>query len=393
MALRFDKAGRLGKVTRTPQGGINVRAGLTRSGVLVYTTPDGSKRREWRPEEEVFSEASMASLAGAPVTLGHPPLDKYPGGFVNPENFRDLARGYGGKAERADSLLETDLALQERELINVVESRKATQVSCGYRCRLDHTPGVTPQGEAYDAVQRDIVYNHIAIVEKGRAGAEASLRLDASDDELPDQGDPRKGEQMETIRIDGVDYPMTSEAERKAASLAMQRYDAKVAASAAETQKKLDAQTARADAAEATNAETQKKLDSASDTSRFDAAVKARVALLAFASKSLGTTIKRDNAEIAIEAASETEIQSAIIAKAFPALSLEGKSAEYISALYEGAKSLVTKQDAADTSGVRSIRDALNTQIKQDAATEDDGRTKMIKENREAYKKPGVLTK
>jgi hypothetical protein len=34
------------------------------------------------------------------------------------------------------------------------------------------TPGVSPQGEKYDGVMRDIVGNHVALVKEGRAGAD-----------------------------------------------------------------------------------------------------------------------------------------------------------------------------------------------------------------------------
>jgi hypothetical protein len=43
---------------------------------------------------------------------------------------------------------------------------------------LEDTAGISPDGEAYDAIQRNIVANHIAIVDRGRAGAGARVRMD-----------------------------------------------------------------------------------------------------------------------------------------------------------------------------------------------------------------------
>ncbi len=34
------------------------------------------------------------------------------------------------------------------------------------------TPGVTPNGEPYDGIMRDIIGNHVALVERGRAGSD-----------------------------------------------------------------------------------------------------------------------------------------------------------------------------------------------------------------------------
>ncbi|SCU95521.1 conserved hypothetical protein [Cupriavidus necator] len=52
-------------------------------------------------------------------------------------------------------------------------------LSCGYTLTLDETPGEC-NGRRYDAVQRNIRYNHLALVRAGRAG-NARLNLDAAD--------------------------------------------------------------------------------------------------------------------------------------------------------------------------------------------------------------------
>jgi hypothetical protein len=61
------------------------------------------------------------------------------------------------------------------------------QVSCGYECDLVEEPGVAPDGQRFDAYQTNIVYNHVAIVDVGRAGT-ARVRMDGAsvrvDDDL-----------------------------------------------------------------------------------------------------------------------------------------------------------------------------------------------------------------
>ena len=78
------------------------------------------------------------------------------------------------------------------------------ELSCGYNLRLDETPGVW-EGQPYDAIQRDIEINHLALVDKARAGEQARLNIDG-------QGhDCMKGEKLNmentTKRTDGAPTP------------------------------------------------------------------------------------------------------------------------------------------------------------------------------------------
>lgn len=66
--------------------------------------------------------------------------------------------------------LRSSIAVWTDEAIKLIESKQQAELSCSYRYRADMTPGVTPEGVAYDGVMRDIMGNHVALVEKGRAG-------------------------------------------------------------------------------------------------------------------------------------------------------------------------------------------------------------------------------
>src|SRR6185312_8390435 len=69
--FRVDYAAALPTVDRRDDGTLRVAANLTRTGVLQYAKPDGSPWREYRPPQEVFSAASLASYGGRPLTIGH----------------------------------------------------------------------------------------------------------------------------------------------------------------------------------------------------------------------------------------------------------------------------------------------------------------------------------
>lgn len=54
--------------------------------------------------------------------------------------------------------------------INLIESKAQAQLSCSYRYTPIMDPGVTPEGVAYDGRMCNIIGNHVALVEEGRAG-------------------------------------------------------------------------------------------------------------------------------------------------------------------------------------------------------------------------------
>lgn len=390
--FRFD-AGPMGSVTRTPQGGISAPAHLTRSGVFVYVDDvTGKTVREYRPPEEVFHADSLATLRDAPVTDQHPNPKVYPE-MVTAQNFRTLSRGHTTEPRQDGARIAAQLVVQDAELVAKVTAPSGPrEVSCGYTCRMDHTPGVTPDGQKYDVVQRHIRYNHVAIVPTGRAGADVRLRLDSAGNEVLD-GAPVKEISMDSIRIDGVDYPLGTDAERKAAAAAMSRYQVKLDAASREA----SATQARLDAATAELVTTKAALATAQDPARLDAAVKERAQLHATAT----TAVKADGPEALarLDSMDAHQLRCVVIGKAFPDIKLDGKDATYLGALFEAATTKTKQDAAADPSGHGRARAALTPEVKQDAAhptapvKPSEVRQKMDADNALAWTKPLTFTK
>ena len=169
---------------------------VTSVGIFVYHNPDGSERRELRLPEEVFAEKSLASYKGKPIIVTHD------AGYVDTDNVKEesigtiLSEGYrDGDDVRAEIIVHDTDSLKKY---------KMRELSCGYNLRLDETPGVW-EGQPYDAIQRDIEINHLALVDKARAGEQARLNIDG-------QGhDCMKGEKLNmentTKRTDGAPTP------------------------------------------------------------------------------------------------------------------------------------------------------------------------------------------
>lgn len=159
---------------RTAGGYLAAGAHVARTGIQVYSghelgRSDLAQVRVYRPEAEVFDRASLATLANKPITVDHPPEG------VSAANWRKYAAGHlGGEILRDGDRIAVSLLLTDANAIRELEGGKQ-ELSAGYDCAIDWTGGRTPSGEAYDAVQRRIRFNHVALVERGRAGS--SVRI------------------------------------------------------------------------------------------------------------------------------------------------------------------------------------------------------------------------
>ena len=189
-----------------------------RAGTQLYRRADGSQVREYRPPEEVKKPESLSTFGMKPVTWTHPPA------LLDSKNTLQFAKGSSGSQVRySDGFVEVALVVTDEETIEKVQRGDATEVSAGYRVDYDPTPGITPEGESYDGIQRNIRVNHIAIVPRGRAGPEVRLlldRMDAADAVALPEGMPLIPHQpstpasppMATVKLDGLEIELPAEA-------------------------------------------------------------------------------------------------------------------------------------------------------------------------------------
>jgi hypothetical protein len=139
--LRFDFNGLSGEFRRTPQVFLRVNAHLTKTGVFAY-----ENGREYRSEEEVFHADSLASLKGAPITDLHP-SEKGADSFLTPANAKQHMVGITESIEREGPYLKGSLIIFHEDAIKAIESGERNEISLGYKCRLEPTPG-SMNGEA-----------------------------------------------------------------------------------------------------------------------------------------------------------------------------------------------------------------------------------------------------
>ncbi|WP_375553386.1 DUF2213 domain-containing protein [Roseovarius mucosus] len=158
-------------VKRHKDGYLAGRVKAARTGIQIYTGdemdwPEKERVAVYRPLDEVMRMDSLASYKGKPITDGHP------GERVTAENWNSFARGTVMGVQRDGEAVQIDLTVSAKSLVDKLESGTARQLSAGYVAKIDRTPGVTEDGTPYDAIQRDIYIDHIAVVPAGRAGDE-----------------------------------------------------------------------------------------------------------------------------------------------------------------------------------------------------------------------------
>lgn len=154
--------------SKTPEGYLLCEAvPISRTGTFEYSAlesgikvPSGSVAQISRTEDELFSPETMASFEGKPVVIGH-------GRFADPSNWREISIGTVQNVRRGEgsqsTLLLADLLLTDERGIELVESGKLEEVSCGYDAKsVDDGDG---RGH-----QVGIVGNHVALVERARCG-------------------------------------------------------------------------------------------------------------------------------------------------------------------------------------------------------------------------------
>jgi hypothetical protein len=163
---------------RTPEGFLFVSGFAARPGVLEYRQADGSVRRELVLPEELHRADSLGSLGLKPVCNEHPA----DGSFVAPENVQAVSVGTVSPrlVVVEGGYVQVELTVQRTDAVRDVLSGLRRELSPGYECDLDSTPGTHPVYGRFDAIQRNRRYNHLALTERARGGDSLRLRVDSA---------------------------------------------------------------------------------------------------------------------------------------------------------------------------------------------------------------------
>lgn len=339
----------------TDEGFLRVPGKVSRTGIQEYLASElgltdrnpNDIVRVYRPYEEVFSPDSLASFDGVSITLQHPDA------LVNSKNYSQVTKGIvrGPGTETDDQHVQCNLLIQAQDAIDAVQ-RGMCELSAGYTAIYDDAPGVTPDGQKYDFKQTRIHINHVAIVDRGRAGTARIF-------------DEKTG---------GISMPVLIVTDSGRSIDVADTANAQLVADA------FDRLQKRVKDAEAAKDSTQALYDSAQEqiatltTKVSDEAIKARVKAIAQVTDS-ARLIAGDS--FTCESVDTVEIMRAALAVKRPSVDWTDKSPAYVQAAFDMSSEEMKKlkeeqeEEAEDAGGNGKQRKAAGdqyNQLAQDAA-------------------------
>lgn len=357
---------------RRDDGYLVADARIARTGIQTYLgsevgQADKATVRVYRPGSEVFSADTLKSAAHRPVTNDHPPE------LVNSTNWRDFAVGQTGDEVQGEAIfIRVPLMVSDEAAIKDIEAGKR-ELSAGYTCDLDFTPGLTPSGEAYDAIQKNIRLNHVAIVQAGRAGAQVRIGDAAAqwgaapiNDATPEKEPPMT---LKTVTVDGIPIEVTDQGATVIATLQKRLTDATDASTKALSDHALALAAKDKDIA-TRDAQIDDLKAKVVDGAALDKLVADRASLIG-AAKAIAKDVKTDGL-------ADADIKKAVVAAKLGDVAVKDKSVDYINARFE-----ILAEDAAKGTDADPFRDVVRdglTPTADDLKPVNDARAQMVKD-------------
>jgi hypothetical protein len=194
-------------------GIISVPATIAKHMIQDY---DGLK--VLKPATELEAAAGYAD--GIPVTRDHPPA-----GIVTD---RGEVLGFLKSPLFENDELKGILEIADKDLATDVKDGKLKELSVGFFCNLDRSEGTVGDAK-YDAIQKDIFLNHVAVVDAGRCSLADGCGIHTDSKPAPDtaselatitaERDALKTELEKTVKIekDAIIAELTSAQDAKTA--------------------------------------------------------------------------------------------------------------------------------------------------------------------------------
>ena len=343
---RYDTAP-IGKVVEDADTGfLHVNdVPIARVGVFPYQKADGSIEMEAKLPQDLLADEAVSSANNKAVT------DNHPSELVNTQNYAKYGKGITADNAHTDGdRVKVDMTITDPTLIKEIKDGKQ-ELSIGFVTEVVPQSG-SYQGMQYDSMQRNIQINHVAVVDRGRAGH--SVRITGDSAIMTDKKELKGGKQhMETTKVmlDGANITVAAEdadtatkanssidslKQQLAAAQAkvkdLQAQIERANGSASDNKKAADSAQAKADSLDATVKELQAKLDNFKGDS-IDKLAEARVALIAQAKPFVGDSFD-------FKGKSDKDIKIAAIQAKNDGFDGKDKSDDYINAFYDSMLAL-----------------------------------------------------
>ena len=354
---------------KTPEG--YYQGTVIPTGIGVFRYLDKNRKFVYRLRDVDDVKAATASLNCKPITLQHPNVP------VDVNNVKELQVGMTANDASFDGLNNrVTVTITNKDAIDAIDRKEVKAFSMGYKCSVVDNDGVW-QGVHHDQQQKDIVYNHLALVTKGRAGDKVNFMVgdsadfadffDMADPEteepqkhtedgkehqdgqpvivndgkadpgvhLKDSNNNNQEQSMKTIQLDGVDYQAD---EKVIDALQVAQKDA------AEKLDEIHTLLSAVDEKDSQIADLKEQLEKANDEideSVIDAAVNAKLEILD-AARAAGLEVETSD--------DVSDIKRQVIAVAFDGIDLDAIEDEAsINAMFTSANKVIA--DRAEKGG------------------------------------------
>lgn len=300
--------------------------------------------RVYRPEEEVFKDASLESYKNVDVTNDHPSE------FVDAKTYKKTSVGHVISAERDGDFVNVDIIVKDADSIKDIESGK-TQLSPGYSAVYVQENGVAPCGASYEFKQTSIDVNHLAIVSRGRGGNQ--VRLNDKQTINPEKA-------MKKIVLDSG---RSVELEDGATATLIQDSFDRLTQQVKDSSSELETVKATSDAQAEKIAKLEVDLKAATDSD----ALKAKLTELAQVKDS---AVKIAGKEFTCDSVDAMEIKRSALSQVRDSIDWTKKSDEYVSAAFDFADAEMGKKDddEDEEEDMKKSTDAQRRRLAQDAA-------------------------
>lgn len=366
--MKFNDRVGVGQLKETQQGYLVATARVARTGVQLYLASElgdvasaagfapGDTVSVYRHADEVFNKDSLNTITRLPVTVNHPRED------VTSSNWSQLAVGEVGDAYTTEPewIIVNPMIKDAAAVKSALTTHK--EISMGYTAEIVKAR----DGLNADFEMKDIRYNHLALVEKGRAGENA--RIGDAWGVSPVE-DHQPGKSPKTVKEDRMSDQLKTVVLGDAA--------VQVAVSDLAAIEKFKAETAKALADAATKVEKAQAEKKKSDEEKDEeiGALKAKVkkaedaavidvdALVAARTELVGQVNAIDS-DIDPKGKSDSELRKAAVASKLGDESVKGVSDAEINGMFK-----VIAKDAA--SNENPVRDAVSKGIKTNTQLSD----------------------
>jgi len=354
MQTRFDRSNF--KIKQTPEGYLAGDAIVTRTGVFEYMNADGTKRLELRHPDDVLKPESLKTLELKPVTNDHPNES------VNINNADKYSVGSIGETITVDGgNIAVKFTVTNKDAVKDIQSKRKRELSLGYNLDLIPENGVY-EGQPYTHRQTNIRYNHLAIVERGRAKV-AKINMDGSAVQVVVEEAEEvfsMEAKLQTLHVDGFERTASPEVVKHLEKQEALRLDAEKAL--VEAKANVDSLQAKLDETVKLKAEAEAKVN----TDAIAQLVSKQVELLNKASRVINTD--------ALIGKTAREIQEAVVKAKNKDTDFTGRSDDYVSARFDAIIEALPSKD----------EEALNKQRQQLQSINTDSKT-VVKNLAEAY--------